>query len=88
MVWITFFDGNDLIGVFRNKWKLVEMENEIQFYKNKIDQVAIEQSRLKGDKRALEVFAREKYLMKKQDEDIFLIHQEPDKSMFDRLMSK
>lgn len=86
LVWITFFDGNDLISLFSNRLKLVETEGEIEFYQQKIDQVVLERSRLHGNTAAMERFAREKFLMKKEDEDVFVYPEEPNTSILDRLI--
>ncbi len=86
LVWITFFDGNDLISLFSNRLKLLETESEIDFYQQKIDQVALEKSRLHGNPAAIERFAREKFLMKKDDEDVFVYPEDPNTSILDRLI--
>jgi cell division protein DivIC len=82
-VWITFFDGNDLISLFGNQVKLKQTESEIEFFRKKIDFVIAEQNSLKGSSAAMEKFARERFLMKKDDEDVFLIKEDSDNSMFD-----
>lgn len=86
VVWILFFDGNDLITLFGNRLKLSDTQNEIAYYQQKILEIEHEQSRLQGNPEAIERFAREKFLMKKVDEDIFLIQEEENTSVFDRLM--
>lgn len=85
LVWITFFDGSDLIGLFSNRMKLADTQAEIELYKKRIDQVIAEQARLAGKSDALEYFARERFLMKKDDEDVFVIHQESNNSILDLL---
>jgi cell division protein DivIC len=86
LVWITFFDGNDLVTLFSNQMKLRETEAEIGYYKDQIEKVRKEQVRLQGNPDALERFARERFLMKKDDEEVFIFLEEKDKSMFDRLI--
>lgn len=86
LVWILFFDGNDLVTLFSNRIKLSEAQSEIEYYQQKIVEIEHEQARLQGNTEAVERFAREKYLMKKADEDIFLIQEEENISVFDRLM--
>lgn len=85
-VWITFFDGNDLVTLFSNQMKLRETESEIAYYKDQIENVRKEQERLQGNPAALERFARERFLMKKDEEEVFIYLEEKDKSMFDRLI--
>jgi hypothetical protein len=84
-IWITFFDGSDLIGLFSNRMKLADTQNEIELYKKRIDLVIAEQARLAGKSDALECFARERFLMKKDNEDVFVVQQEPNNSILDAL---
>jgi cell division protein DivIC len=86
LIWITFFDGNDLITLVSNKIDLMKTEREIQFYQAKVEEVTIEKDRLMENPDALERFAREKFLMKKADEDIFVIPQEKDENLLDKLI--
>lgn len=88
LVWITFFDGNDLISLVSNKMKLAEMESEISYYQKKIDAVIAEGQRLRGTPDAMEKFARERFLMKKDDEDVYLIKDDAHMSIFDRLLKE
>jgi cell division protein DivIC len=88
LVWITFFDGNDLISLFSNKMKLAETESEIEYYQAKIDAVIAEGQKLRGTPDAMEKFARERFLMKKDDEDIYLIKEVDHTSIFDRLVKE
>ena len=80
LVWMTFFDANDLPSQIRNWWKLHELEGEARFYEAKIKAIKAERQELLGNDKLREKFAREKYLMKKQGEDVFVIvdeHNEP-----------
>ena len=85
LVWVTFFDGNDLISLAGNQMKLIETESEIRFYQQKVDEVMLEQSKLEGSAEAMEQFAREKFLMKRDNEDVFLIKETTNKSILERL---
>lgn len=64
----------------------METEREIQFYQGKVAEVTAEKDRLMENPDALERFAREKFLMKKADEDVFVIPQEKDENLLDRLI--
>lgn len=55
---------------------LNDVKEEKQFYLEEIKKDSIAIMELTTDKENLEKFAREKYLMKKDDEDIFLIIEE------------
>lgn len=85
LVWVTFFDGNDLISLVGNQMKLMETESEIQFYQEKVNEVMVEHSKLAGSTEAMEQFAREKFLMKRDNEDVFLIKETTNKSILERL---
>jgi cell division protein DivIC len=56
--------------------KLGSLENEKEFYLEKIEEVEKDRTELMTNKELLEKFAREKYLMKKETEDIFIIQEE------------
>ena len=73
LVWLTFFDRNDFFVQHTYRTKLGELQNEKQYYADEIlkNRTALES--LIGNKKNLEKFAREKYLMKKDNEDIFLV---------------
>ena len=75
LVWMVFLDSNDLINRFRLTGKLHSLENEKEYYQEKIQEVEKDRQELMGTTELLEKFAREKYLMKKQTEDIFIIEE-------------
>lgn len=66
--------------------KLAETESDIAYYQERIDMVLAEQARLHGNPDAIERFAREKFLMKKENEDVFVFPEEANSSIFDRLI--
>lgn len=73
IVWMTFFDSNDWINRYRMGSKLRALENEQEYYAEKIKEVEKDRKELMGTPELLEKFAREKYLMKKPGEEIFVI---------------
>lgn len=73
IVWMTFLDSNDLINRYRLSAKLRSLENEREYYQEKIKEVQKDREALMGTPELLEKFAREKYLMKKPSEDIYII---------------
>ena len=75
LIWMVFLDSNDLINRFRLSAKLRTLENEREYYHEKIQEVEKDRQELMGTTELLEKFAREKYLMKKQSEDIFIIEE-------------
>jgi cell division protein DivIC len=71
--WITFFDQNYLIERFQNLNLMHQLEKDKQYYIEKIFTDSTKLKQLKTDRKNLEKFAREQYLMKKNNEDIFII---------------
>jgi cell division protein FtsB len=76
LVWMIFLDQNDFISGLRLSGKLRSLEKEKVYYEEKIEQVKQDHNELFGDKESLEKFAREKYLMKKPSEEIFIVVEE------------
>jgi cell division protein FtsB len=75
-VWILFLDSNNLMARVGLTRKLNTLENEKEYYEEKILEVRADHEELFGNRDMLEKFAREKYLMKKETEDVFLIVEE------------
>lgn len=75
LLWMIFLDSNDLINRYRLSAKLRSLENEKEYYQEKIKEVEKDREELMGTTDLLEKFAREKYLMKKPAEDIFIIEE-------------
>jgi cell division protein FtsB len=76
VVWIAFFDQNNLITQIQYRMELNKLEEEREFYQEEIKQIRADLKELKTNPKTLEKFAREKYLMKKDDEEIFVIVEE------------
>lgn len=71
LVWILFFDENTLLNREFNK-EIKDLRSTIEFYKKEIEKDKKIIKQLK-DSLQLEKFAREKYLMKKDNEDVYII---------------
>ncbi len=76
LAWMLFLDSNDLISRFKMSSKLRSLESEKEFYQEKISEVEKDRKELMTNKELLEKFAREKYLMKKESEDLFIVQEE------------
>ena len=76
LFWMLFLDSNDLYTQYKLKSQLNLLESEKEFYHQKIEEVELEREQLLTDIEALEKFAREKYLMKKESEDLYVIVEE------------
>ena len=72
LTWMTFFDENSFISTIENRLKLAELEDERDHYLKEIAQSTDDLKLLQNNQELLEKFARERYLMKKENEDIFI----------------
>ncbi|MBL7890240.1 MAG: septum formation initiator family protein [Bacteroidia bacterium] len=75
-VWIAFFDKNDLKTQLELRDDVKKLEEERNYYASEIKQITSDIKELNTNPKTLEKFAREKYLMKKDNEDIFVIVEE------------
>ncbi len=75
LVWMLFFNEKDLISEFRRKDKLKELQKSELQLSETIKETKQELSQLKTNAQTIEKYAREKYLMKKDNEDLFIISQ-------------
>jgi cell division protein DivIC len=75
-IWMLALDSNNLIARYQLSAKLNSLENEKEYYQEKIEEVKKDRDELFGDQQSIEKFAREKYLMKKEKEDIYVIVEE------------
>ena len=76
LVWITVFDKNNLLSQIELRKKLQGLQNDKAYFLQDIKLSDKETKELLSDPKDLEKFAREKYLMKRDSEDIFLIIQD------------
>lgn len=72
IIWMIFFDENNYQNHARFNKEINELENSIDVYKKKISEDELMIKRLQ-DSLQLERFAREKYFMKKENEDVYII---------------
>ncbi|UII22998.1 FtsB family cell division protein [Fulvivirga ligni] len=76
LIWMLFIDANDLITQFQLKQQKDDLEDEKSYYLEKIEDVKKDRQELLSNDKLLEKFAREKYFMKKESEDLFVIVEE------------
>lgn len=72
IAWMFFFDENSYLTHKEFNSEIDDLETWIDYHKNKINRDKETIEKLK-DSVELERYAREKYLMKKQNEDIYII---------------
>jgi len=80
LILMLFLDRNNLISQYRMRKELNGLKKELQFYQEQAQKDSIELSRLVGDTLELEKLGREKYLMKRDSEDIYIIVRKPAKN--------
>ena len=73
IVWIGFFDQNNLVDRFSLNKRINDLEKQRAHYKAEIEDNVNRMEELNGSHENLEKFAREQYLMKKSDEELFIV---------------
>jgi cell division protein FtsB len=73
VVWMLFFDKNDVFTQLERRKNLAEIEQSKTYYSKKIAESKKFTQDIQTNAAAIEKFAREKYLMKRDNEDLFLI---------------
>lgn len=72
-VWIVFFDQNNMFVQYHRLHDLRESKSKKAYYDAETEKLQAQLAQLLTDKKSVEKFAREKYYMKKPDEDVFVI---------------
>ncbi|MFB1039024.1 MAG: septum formation initiator family protein [Polaribacter sp.] len=72
LIWMLFFDENSYLVHRKFNSEIKDLESTVSFYKTKIAQDKATIMKL-NDSLQLERFAREQYLMKKENEEIYII---------------
>ena len=75
LVWVLFFDSNTIFSQMESRRQLRKLVEETNYYKNKISEVRKSYKDLSTDSRTMEKYARERYFMKKENEEVFLIQE-------------
>ena len=73
LFWMIFIDSNNLVNQVRLSQKLNQLEDQKEFYQEKKEKIKAEREELMSNPQLLEKFARERYLMKKPTEDLYVI---------------
>ena len=73
---MLFFDKNDVFTQSARKSQLRDLQESRQYYTERIATERKELEELKSNPGTLEKYAREKYLMKRDNEDLFIIPDE------------
>jgi cell division protein DivIC len=73
LVWMFFFNDKDLVSEFRRKAKFRELQKSEQHLGELIGETRKELGQLKTNAQTIEKYARENFLMKKDNEDLFVL---------------
>ena len=76
LIWMLFVDANDFVTQYKLNQQRKNLEDDKAYYQDKIAEVRNEREELLSNDKLLEKFAREKYLMKKPGEDLFIVVKE------------
>lgn len=79
LVWVTFISEIDLVYLAKSQLELNRLENQVAHYELEIEATRNQLVDLTSNPERLERFAREKYFMKRDNEDLFrIVAKEPD----------
>lgn len=73
VVFVVFIDENNVIRRVEYELEIKRLREEIRHYKELRDQSAVRLEKLHSSDDELERIAREEYLMKKPDEEVFIV---------------
>lgn len=79
LIWMIFFDLKDWRLINARTNKLTQLEKSEKHLDNLIKDTRIELNLLKTNAKTIEKYAREKYYMKKDNEDLFIVNPEDKK---------
>ncbi len=72
-VWMVFFDDRDIYVTHKQRQELHELQASKQYFEKQIADTKKELDQLKINALTIEKYAREKYMMKRDNEDLFVI---------------
>jgi len=75
MVMLFLFSDSSITKRIKYDTQIKNLESQIEFYHQQTEEDKEKLNELQSNKDDLEKFARENYLMKKENEDIFIIRQ-------------
>ena len=73
IVYAFFISESNIFARWEYDSEIRELNQQIEHYRNKAQEDTRKLEELEADKDQIEKFARENYLMKKSDEDIFIV---------------
>lgn len=79
LIWMLFFDTNTLFSQWQLSRDNDRLQNKLTQYQQEIKIVEQDLNELKNNTSLIEKVAREKFYMKKNNEDVFIIESQPNK---------
>ena len=74
VIWMLFFDDRDFyVTCIKQRHELSELKKSEQYYELQIANTKKELDQLKINAFTIEKYAREKYMMKRDNEDLFIV---------------
>lgn len=77
IVWMVFFDPKDVFTQIDHGRELKNLETSKAWYQSQNAMLQTQSEQLRSNSTAIERYARENYLMKRENEDIFIIPEKP-----------
>ena len=75
LAWVLFFDSRDVFSQMEKRTELNTLLESKRFYETEIAAAKKQLADIQNNAAALEKIAREKYKMKKPNEDLFLVEE-------------
>jgi cell division protein FtsB len=75
LLWIMFFDENNLLAHRKNKKRLAALKAQSEYYRGKIESDNQKIEELRSGQENLEKYAREQFYMSKPGEDVFIVEE-------------
>ena len=73
ILWMVFIDSNDVLTQIKLRSKVKQLESQKDFYLERKQKIKADREELMSNNELLEKFARERYLMKKKTEDLYVV---------------
>jgi|GEM_PF-112917 len=88
LLWMLFLDKDDLFTQINLDRKLNDVESQKEYYQKEIQKLKTDLVDLKSRPEKLEKLAREKYYMKKDNEDVYVLITEKKTKQKDSFFNK
>lgn len=79
ILWILFFDGNDLITQYLRSQNLEKLQQDKIYFEKEIKKIEKAHKDILNKPEVLEKVAREKHYLTKEGEDVYIIEVKSDK---------